>query len=200
MNKLRHLDIFIQITINVMITIGIDPSINCTGVCVYNDLTFTHTYYMIVGKCTKKMVKFAHDNVHIIEYGKKETSKGDYSEKEYNKATNIYNICTIVRDLIQLYEPDLVQMEGISYGSVGSAALADLAGLNFAIRNMILKEEVQFNIIAPTSVKKFAVGNGGAEKDVMIASWKKLDNNIANISEVKVDDLADSYFIAHFAE
>ena len=89
---------------------------------------------------------------------------------------------------------------GIVEDLVGSAALADLAGLNFAIRNMILKEEVQFNIIAPTSVKKFAVGNGGAEKDVMIASWKKLDNNIANISEVKVDDLADSYFIAHFAE
>ena len=86
-------------------------------------------------------MKFAHDNVRIIEYGKKDTSKGGYSEKEYNKATNIYNICTILRDLIQLYEPDLVQMEGISYGSVGSAALADLAGLNFAIRSMIIKEE-----------------------------------------------------------
>ena len=66
-------------------------------------------------------------------------------------------------------------MEGVSYGSRGSAALVDLAGLNFAIRMTILKEDIPFNILAPTSVKKFAVGDGGAEKDVMIASWKKLD-------------------------
>jgi hypothetical protein len=90
-------------------------------------------------------------------------------------------------------------MEGISYGSKGSSALADLAGLNFAIRMTILDDSnLQFNIIAPTSVKKFAVGDGGVEKDVMIASWKKLDKNISNITEIKLDDLADSYFISHF--
>ena len=183
-----------------MVTIGIDPSINCTGICVYNSLTNSHTYYMIVSKCTKKMKAFSNDNIHIIEYGKRESNKGEYQIKEYNKAQNIYDICVIVRDIVQLYEPDLVQMEGISYGSVGSAALADLAGLNFAIRMTLLCEELPFNILAPTTVKKFAVGNGGAEKDVMIASWKKLDKNIENIADIKVDDLADSYFIAHYSD
>jgi Holliday junction resolvasome RuvABC endonuclease subunit len=38
-----------------MIIMGIDPSINCTGVCVYNTLTGNSMYYMIVGKITKKM-------------------------------------------------------------------------------------------------------------------------------------------------
>lgn len=183
-----------------MIIIGIDPSINCTGICIYNSLTNNHTYYMIVSKCTKKMREFAADNVHIIEYNRQESNKGEYQVKEFNKSNNIYSICTIIRDLIQLYEPDLVQMEGVSYGSRGSAALVDLAGLNFAIRMTILREDIPFNILAPTSVKKFAVGNGGAEKDVMIASWKKLDKNITNITDIKVDDLADSYFIAHYTQ
>ena len=102
--------------------------------------------------------------------------------------------------MIQLYEPDLIQMEGVSYGSRSSRALVDLAGLNFAIRMTILREDIQFNILAPTNIKKFAVGDGGAEKDVMIASWKKLDKNITNIIDIKVDDLADSYFIAHYKQ
>jgi len=89
-------------------------------------------------------------------------------------------------------------MEGVSYGSKGSSALVDLAGLNFMIRAILLSENIQFNILAPTVVKKFAVGNGAAEKDVMIASWKKLDKNTTNITEIKLDDLADSYFICHY--
>jgi Holliday junction resolvasome RuvABC endonuclease subunit len=89
-------------------------------------------------------------------------------------------------------------MEGVSYGSTGSAALVDLSGLNFSIRMMLIEESVTFNILAPTAVKKFAVGNGAADKNVMIASWKKLDKTIENIEDIKVDDLADSYFIAHF--
>ena len=100
--------------------------------------------------------------------------------------------------IINQYKPDLIQMEGISYGSHSSSALADLAGLNFAIRMMLIDNSLNFNILAPTSIKKFAVGNGGAEKEVIIASWKKLDKNISNISDIKLDDLADSFFIAHF--
>lgn len=183
-----------------MVIVGIDPSINCTGICVYNSVTMSHVYYMIVSKCTKKMRNFSNDYVHIIEYNKLESNKGDYPLKEYNKACNIYNICMIIRDILQVHEPDLVQMEGVSYGSVGSAALVDLAGLNFAIRMILFKGDTQFNILAPTAIKKFAVGNGAAEKDVMIASWKKLDKNITNITDIKLDDLADSFFIAHYSE
>lgn len=181
-----------------MIMIGIDPSINCTGICIYDDKLNKHTYYMIVSKCTKKMKEFTNDHVNIIEYYKRESNKGEYHIKEYNKSQNIFDICNIIHDLITLYNPDIVQMEGVSYGSRGSAALVDLAGLNFAIRMTLCSKNIQYNILAPTTIKKFAVGNGSAEKDVMIASWKKLDKNISNISDIKVDDLADSYFIAHY--
>ena len=182
-----------------MIVMGIDPSINCTGVCVYDDVNKTHYYYMIVAKMTKKMQQFENEYVKIISYNKQEYSKDDYITKEFKKSMNVHSICYYIRDIIQHHEPDLIQMERIRYGSKGSSALADLAGLNFAIRMTILDDSnLQFNIIAPTSVKKFAVGDGGVEKDVMIASWKKLDKNISDITEIKLDDLADSYFISHF--
>ena len=74
-----------------MVIIGIDPSINCTGVCIYDSLTNNHTYYMIVSKCTKKMREFANDNVHIVEYNRQESNKGEYSEKEFNKSNEITN-------------------------------------------------------------------------------------------------------------
>ena len=145
------------------------------------------------------MNNFRNDNVRILCYNKNEVhSSSEYCVKEDAKTSNIYNICTLIKDIIDWHEPDKIQMEGISYGSKGSAALADLSGLNFAIRMAVLSKASTVTVIAPTSVKKFAVGNGGVEKDVMIASWKKLDKNIADITEIKLDDLADSYFIAHY--
>lgn len=177
---------------------GIDPSINCTGICIYDTNTGSTLYYMIVAKMNKKMQQFNNEYVKIISYDKEDYSKDDYSIKEYKKTKNIASICDKINSLIIWYEPELIKMEGISYGSRGSSALADLAGLSYAIRLTIANRDKNFTIIAPTSVKKFAVGNGGVEKDVMIASWKKLDKNISNITEIKLDDLADSFFLAHY--
>ena len=65
---------------------GIDPSINCTGVCVYDDINKTHYYYMIVAKMTKKMQQFDNEYVKIISYNKQEYSKDDYITKEFKKS------------------------------------------------------------------------------------------------------------------
>lgn len=200
MNILINLTILYQINTKDVTIIGIDPSINCTGVCVYDSEKNLHKYVMIVSKSTKKMKAFQNDYVSIIDYEKRDSHKGEYHIKEYHKSENIYDICHELKTIIEQYRPDLIQMEGISYGSHGSSALADLAGLNFAIRMMLIECGIDFNILAPTSIKKFAVGNGGAEKDVIIASWKKLDRNISDITNIKLDDLADSFFIAHYTD
>lgn len=185
-----------------MVVMGIDPSINCTGICIYDTVTNTNSYYIITSKSTKKLKELSDTNSYITvrEYYKSDPNNGEYKTKEYNKSKNLREICWHIKNILKWHDPDLVQMEGISYGSCSSAALADLAGLNFAIRMLLLDENKKFNIIAPTSVKKFAVGNGSAEKNVLIASWKKLDKNISEVDNVKLDDLADSFFIAHFNE
>lgn len=178
------------------IIIGIDPSINNTGVCMYDGEK--HIYYIITSKLTRKMQNFSNKFVNILCYNKKDCKGLDYSEKEYNKFDNIYNICFILEDIIRKYKPSLVVMEGVSYGSIGSAALVDLSFLNSAIRMILKKNNIAFKIVSPTSLKKFACANGQAEKDIIIDAWKRLDKNINNISDIKIDDLADSYFLTHY--
>lgn len=177
---------------------GIDPSINSTGICINDDGNYI--YYNIVGHMTKKMSKFEHPNISIIDYQKESEKLDNYVDKETQKMNNIYKICLAIEDIIEYHNPDIIQMEGVSYGSVGSAALVDLAGLNFSIRMVVKKFNKKLVIVSPTSVKKMAVANGQADKNVMIDAWKRIDKNISNVSEIKIDDLADSFFISRYED
>lgn len=181
---------------------GIDPSINSTGICIYikdNNIN-EHIYFNIVGHATKKMKSFEHKFINIIDYEKGTDKLTDYSDKEIQKTSNIYKICDCIEELIKKFNPDKIIMEGVSYGSVGSAALVDLSGLNFAIRIIVKKLNKDIQIISPLSVKKFAIANGQADKQVLINAWKKIDKNISDVQNIKIDDLADSFFIAHYVD
>ena len=180
--------------------IGIDHSLNCTGVCVWDTVSNNNVYYMISTKETRKMKQFSNSHIHIITYSKSDTKKLSYSEKECKKFDNIYIICKNIQTILQKYQDCCVLMEGVSYGSVGSAALVDLSFLNSALRMVFKSMNIPMTIVSPTSVKKFACGNGQAEKDIMIDAWKRMDNNISGIKDIKIDDLADSYFLAHYSE
>ena len=178
------------------VVIGIDPSINSTGICIKKgDSTL---YYMIVSKATKKMQDFSNPHIKIIQYDKKSTKGLEYSEKEYIKSCNLCSLGSLIESIIKIYKPIHVLMEGISYGSVSGSSLADLSGLNYIIRMILTKYGVKFTIIPPTAVKKFAVANGSADKDIMIDAWKRLEPKVADIKDIKIDDLADSYFIANY--
>jgi Holliday junction resolvasome RuvABC endonuclease subunit len=77
-----------------------------------------------------------------------------------------------------------------------TVALVDLSFLNSALRMTLVNNKIPFTIVSPTSLKKFACANGQAEKEVMIDAWKRMDKNIAKITDIKIDDLADSYFLS----
>ena len=181
-----------------MIKIGIDPSLNCTGVCIWDINRNINSYYMIPSKVTKKMSMFTHERICILPYNRIDTKNLEYTEKERCKFDNIYNIGKSIGGILDTFNPTEVFMEGISYGSLGSAALIDLAFLNAVIRAELKRRNIKFNIISPTSLKKFACANGQAEKSVIIDAWKRLDTNIMNVKDIKVDDLADSFFLAHY--
>lgn len=197
-----------------MVTIGIDPSLNSTGICVNVDGKCT--YFIITSKMTKKMKKFKHDRIMYVPYDKQDTNKKEnsYAVVESNKANNINKICTGIRDIIYVLlggvstdtNKPLIQekselhvnMEGVSYGSVGSAALVDLSGLNFAIRNMLIELGISFTIVSPSQNKKFATGNGAADKELMVYSWLMVEKDLKNITDIKIDDLADAYFLSNY--
>lgn len=183
-----------------MVRIGIDPSLNSTGVCV-ND-NGVYTYYIIASHMTAKMRKFTHKRIHYAPFEKCDTNKKTqtYACVERAKALNINNICNRIEEIVNRHNADNVVMEGISYGSAGSSALADLAGLNFSIRNTLIHNNISFTIATPGSIKKFATGNGSADKALMIHSWRKCEPELADVDGIKVDDIADAYFMSCYDE
>ena len=176
------------------VIIGIDPSINSTGICVNKDNK--NIYYNIVSKRTKKLENFNSKHINILFYDKNTDKSLNSSGKEVEKARNILYICNFIKKIVKKHKPSKVIMEGLSYGSNGQ--LGDLGGLNFSIRMILLEMGINFVIVPPTTWKKQQIGIAGAEKDIIVKAWKNIDKNIANIDEIKLDDLADSYFLAHF--
>lgn len=186
---------------------GIDPSINSTGITViYADSKQFSTEFAIVkgNKLTKKEQKAQEDNKDCFKYllyEKKEMKDAvDEYQKQIWKAENLSNIAASIMDFVSemIYKYDCTNtmfcMEGISYGSVRSSAIMDLAGLNYLIRDRIVGFMNENLIVCPPAeIKSFATGNGNANKDEMIAVF---ENANQHLSLPKVDDIADSYFMA----
>ena len=187
--------------------IGVDPSIDSTGICCLKDGE-DPIYYLIVSSNkykSKKMQEFIktfdHDRLHIRFYHRCDVSwtpytLTDYSLKEYLKTTDFNVICNHLKDIIQETSSELAFIEGISYGSAGH--VVDLAGLNYLMRKTVISCNVMECIIAPTENKKIATGNGAAKKEEMIYAWHACDDIWKDIDKrIKTDDLADAYFLAH---
>ena len=188
------------------ISVGIDPSINSTGVCIFRFTGQTYSvleYHCIGYKPSKTTLDIYRKNSIVFhDYGKDTSKPVLYADKEKAKTENLMKSASVLRsileDTVKKYGAiDCVTMEGISYGSTSGSSLVDLAGLNFLYRDTILKVCTNLVIASPMEIKKFAVGNGGVDKDVMIHVWKKCEPiDIEEDSKAKVDDIADSYFMA----
>lgn len=178
-----------------MIFIGIDQSINSTGICVIKD---NEEYFYIIkhGKLSKKE-QIAHDsisNLNYILYEHYDLSLfTNNSDKEIAKTYNILNIVKEIDNIINSFEGDkFICMEGLSYGSQRTNALCDLSGLNFLIRQKFLGPNLY--IATPSEVKKFATNNGNCNKQIMIDLFLSTHTNFDIVP--KCDDIADAYYLA----
>lgn len=174
------------------IKIGIDQSINSTAVCVIEEGK-KPIYYIIVPKMTKKQQSITHNRIHYKTYLK--------SIK--NDSHNIRYISKEISEIITVYArnkdgyPIEVTMEDIAMGA-RSSSIITLSLLNGYIRCELDKLGVNYKTIPPTQWKKELLGNGAANKDVIIYNWSKLDPEVYNqLSGCKQDDIADSFFIAN---
>lgn len=196
------------------IYIGIDQSINSTGICVklYDDkkLVKEH-FYIITNKVTKKALAYSEtlDNFDYIFYDKKEKAESnDNNEFEWNKLLNNILITDNILDIIKTnisssLDRIYVAMEGISYNSGQTKSLLDLSGLSTLIRYRIYKffkshqDNVgELKVFTPGEIKKFASGNGNCSKEVMISLFKTAYKEIAQLP--KIDDIADAYWICTY--
>jgi len=86
-----------------------------------------------------------------------------------------------------------VYMEGPSYSSDG-AFILQMGALHYYLRIFFRKKNIDYNIIAPGTLKKFITDDGRAKKDlILLKTYKKWG------VEFDVHDLADAYGLARMA-
>lgn len=192
--------------------IGIDPSINSTGMTIRTDTGFCRFFIIKGDKLTKKEKNAQSDNSEIFEYClyQKENVKdtNNAHERELAKAHNLSTIADTIYNIIEEFlqkfrktstiDSVTICMEGISYGSIHSAAVMDLAGLNYLIRDRLHHHTVVGTLLVtpPSEVKRFYTGSGNANKQLMISTFK---GSFPDFDLPKIDDVCDSEGMAKYA-
>ena len=192
--------------------IGIDPSINSTGMTIRTDTGFCRFFIIKGDKLTKKEKNAQLNNYEIFEYClyQKENVKdtNNAHERELAKAHNLSTIADTIYNIIEEFlqqfrktstiDSVTICMEGISYGSIHSAAVMDLAGLNYLIRDRLHHHTVVGTLLVtpPAEVKRFYTGSGNANKQLMISTFK---GSFPDFDLPKIDDVCDSEGMAKYA-
>lgn len=174
--------------------IGIDPSMNSTGICI-ND-GGVYKYILLSTKPTKKMLRAVDElkNLRIIPIQKEPNERG--VQGAINQTKNISYIIDKISTLLTIYRPHHVTLEAPAFNATGR--IADLSGLNHAIRLECLKRDIPFFPLTPTSVKMQTTGNGAATKEMMIETWLQLFPEYKCLQGMKIDDLADAWAMCEF--
>lgn len=144
---------------------------------------------------------YTSSGICIIQSGELIHSEIYKTPKDEDIFVRAWNISEKVVALINEYDVEYVSIEGLAFGSVNANATRDLAGLQFLIVTKVrLVLGIHVEIIAPTSLKKFATGSGKATKKDMIAA---LPPNVLETFRAQgfrvttgLADLADAYFLA----
>lgn len=212
------IELWIQMRKMNNIYVGIDPSINSSGVYVRVESStgelLEEKFYIIKGdKLTKKEDAAELKNLAVFSYviyDKQNTTTGTNIENELNKTINFMSIVTAIKEIIRTTDFKYGRMnkiyvcqEGISYGSrIRTKSIFDLAGLNFMIRSMVIEmskgfKNVELVVGTPGEIKKFATGNGNANKDLVLTCFKAI---YPDLDLPKLDDIADAYFMSMFAK
>lgn len=111
-------------------------------------------------------------------------------------------VCTIAK----FTEHDIISIEGYSMGSVG--AVFSIAENTAILKNALYLNNIKYNVVAPTTLKKYATGKGNADKLQMYERFTKetqtdprkvYDGEKAKLGS-PFTDIADSYWLAHYSK
>ena len=86
-----------------------------------------------------------------------------------------------------------IYLEGPSYSSDG-AFMLQMGALHYFLRIFFRKNNLNYKIIAPGTLKKFVTGDGRSKKDlILLKTYKRWG------VEFDINDLADAYGLARMA-
>lgn len=181
---------------------GIDYSITSPAICIhYGDLEFSikNCKFLFLTK-TKKFSGFdwRKGRCPLSIQGKSHST----SKKSMKRFTWIAN--EFIRFIIENdTDRDGIGIEDYSFGSRGKVFnIAENTGI---LKYKLLKNAYGYSLYAPKSIKKFAVGNGNATKEMMVDKFieeTKIDLmgilGTKNKKSSPLTDLVDAYFICKY--
>jgi hypothetical protein len=173
--------------------LGIDYSVTCPACCVIADgqIPVWWVNYKLHGKPFKDLPRVTWTP---------STTEGDMPR--------FAELAEWVRKILQQEQPDLVVLE--DYAFAASGRITQLAENGGILKYMLYEftPDVILQVVAPTTMKKFATGKGTATKDIIwtaflhrepyAASWQKVCHPKALGIGSPMADIADSYFLAHY--
>lgn len=185
------------------LSIGVDPSLNSTGICV---CTQTHPIRMalVCPHYTKKQQQIAQlHNIDLIQINHLDLKDAANAvQKESYKTQNIIYIMRAVSHYLSEFvgSTECIGIEAIAFNACGTIDV--LAGLNYLIRTTVFNmfPESFLCIAPPTSIKKASVGNGNAGKQDMIDAFLRSTGLSQELQDLRgISDIADAYWISQYA-
>ena len=167
--------------------VGIDYSLTSPAVCINIDGDAGLMFYYLTNK--KKWI------------GQMSEDAIGYEHKEYKTPIHRFTqISDFVIDIIKPLINPIVYIEGYSFGSKGQAIfqIAENCGI---LKYRLQEEQIPYETVVPSVVKKGATGKGNADKDMMYEAFVKETNiDLKKIFDTEkvgnpISDIADSYFI-----
>jgi hypothetical protein len=192
--------------------IGVDFSMNSTGVCIYHDHYYEFMLFprSVHKKITLQEIPFPiHAQNNVKEYE-------NYSDGEREKLKDAILLSELITSTISSYLASIdykyqlhISLEGISFGSKGSS-FVDIVGYQWILRKSLYDTfKVYPTIFSPQTIKKTA-GGGRLNKEGMHQKFFEIDDpdlknsdlykwiqnpyNDTQLKKIKVDDMIDAYW------
>jgi Holliday junction resolvasome RuvABC endonuclease subunit len=112
-------------------------------------------------------------------------------KKDESKGMRLIRFRAKLREICQLEQINLIVFEQLaSYGKFPNFVGAEMQGV---LKLFCEESLIEYRSYAPTEIKKFGTGSGGAKKDKMVTAAQKYK------PEVTSDDEADAIILYHLA-
>src|SRR6478736_3517810 len=123
-----------------------------------------------------------------------QTASGSWNltpKKDESRGMRLVRFRAKLREICELEKIDLIVFEQLaSYGKFPNFVGAEMQGV---LKLFCEESLIEYRSYAPTEIKKFGTGSGGAKKDKMVTAAQKYK------PEVTSDDEADAIILYHLA-
>ena len=175
--------------------VGIDYSTTSPAICirvnrVHGMWQEFDIYYLTP---TKKLVKTV--DINRFQFIGSHLPKFDHQIEKYSF------ISKWAIEILDLYTIEMVYLEDYAYAATGKVFhIGENTGL---LKYKLLSRGIDWDTVAPTAIKKSAVGHGNAGKQTMIDQFRKESNidlykELDCVTDNPVSDIVDSYFICKY--